>query len=148
MLTSPKTLEKLRRLEAAYQALVYAPFQHVACACLETCEHLRGVPGPGAAWKTCPPGTIWGQPWGSAWFRAEVVLTPEQAAQPVYVTARTGGVEALFWLDGEPAGLFNFDPWVKNRGDHRAQLVAMKPEAGRCYNLAFEAYAGHPTVGS
>jgi hypothetical protein len=62
--------------------------------------------------------------------------------------ARTGGVEALFWLDGEPAGLFNFDPWVKNRGDHRAQLVAVRPEAGQRLELAFEAYAGHPFEGT
>lgn len=148
MLIAPKTLEKVRRLEETYHARIYTPIAPVACLYWETAEHLRAVPGPEAAWAACSPGTIWGTAWGSAWFKATVTLTPEQARRSVYVTARTGGVEALFWKDGQPAGIFNFDPWIKVRGDHRTQLVAAQPEAGRPYELAFEAYAGHPSVGS
>ncbi len=148
MLIAPKTLEKVRRLEETYHARIYTPFAPVACLYWETAEHRRAVPGPAAAWAACPPGTTWGTAWGSAWFKATVMLSPEQARRPVYVTARTGGVEALFWKEGRPAGIFNFDPWIKIRGDHRAQLVAARPEAGRPYELAFEAYAGHPSVGS
>ena len=110
MLIAPKTLEKVRRLEEIYFARIYTPFAQVACFYLETDAHVRTVPGPQAGWADCPPGTTWGKAWGSAWFKATVSLTPEQARRPVYVTARTGGVEALFWKDGRPAGLFNFDP--------------------------------------
>jgi alpha-mannosidase len=148
MLIAPKTLEKLRRIETTYHGLVHEPFLTAACSLWETDEHRRAVPAGEASWTPCPRGTEWGKAWGSAWFRTSVRLTPEQARRPVYVIARTGGVEALFWLDGVPAGLFNFDPWIKNRGDHRAQLVAQAPEAGRTYELAFESYAGNPTEGS
>lgn len=147
MLTSPKTLEKMRRLESTYQALVYEPLEILSCVYAETDAHLRAVPGDELAWQPCPAGTVWGRAWGSAWFRATVEITTEQAGEPLYVTARTGGVEALFWLQGKPAGLFNFDPWVKNRGDHRAQLVTAHPAVGQRLDLAFEAYAGHPFEG-
>lgn len=148
MLTTPKTLEKLRRIGATYHALVYEPVAAVACEYLETDAHLRAVPGDDAGWRPCPVDTPWGRPWGSAWFRASVTVTAAQAGRPLYVTARTGGVEALFWLGGAPAGIFNFDPWVKNRGDHRVQLAAARPEAGQRLELAFEAYAGHPFEGT
>ena len=148
MLTSPKTLEKLRRMEATYHGLIYEPFLEVDCTIFETFDHLRAVPGPDAGWKACPSGTTWGQAWGSAWFKAAVIIPDEQAGKPVYVVARTGGVETLFWRQGQPSGLFNFDPWIKIRGDHRAQLLTAQPEAERVYDLAFEAYAGHPTEGS
>lgn len=148
MLTSPKTLEKLRRIETTYHGLIYKPFAQVDCTFFETIEHLRAVPGPQSGWKACPSGTTWGQAWGSAWFKAAVTISEGHAGKPVYVVARTGGVETLFWRDGQPSGLFNFDPWIKIRGDHRAQLLTTKPEIGRVYDLAFEAYAGHPSEGS
>lgn len=148
MLTSPKTLSKLRRIALTYHALIYEPFQRVDCVMWETDEHLRAVPGDDVPWKPCHAGSTWGKPWGSAWFRAMVTLPEGCAGRPVYVTARTGAVEAMFWVDGLPAGLFNFDPWIKNRGDHRAQALTENPEPGRVHEIAIEGYAGHPFVGT
>jgi alpha-mannosidase len=148
MITSPKTLEKLRRVERTYHALVVEPFRNVDCLILETPDHRRAVPGPEAAWQPCPIGTLWGRAWGSAWFKATVHLPPDDPGGPVFVAARTGGIEAMFWLDGAPAGIFNYDPGVRIRGDHRVQLLDADPVPGRAYEIAMESYAGHPSCGS
>ncbi|HMO03363.1 MAG TPA: glycoside hydrolase family 38 C-terminal domain-containing protein [Kiritimatiellia bacterium] len=148
MLISPKTLEKLRRIETTYLALIHEPIADLACSYLETDEHRRAVPGESAGWQPCPSGTAWGQAWGSAWFRTEMILAPEQCDGPLVIEARTGGVEALFWLDGRPAGIFNYDPWVRIRGDHRVQRIDEHPVPGRTIHIAVESYAGHPSPGS
>lgn len=148
MLTSAKTIEKMARLEATYHRLIYEPVATLACEYLETQDHFRQVPGPAAPWQPCPSGTVWGQAWGSAWFRARFQVPKEFAPCPVYLAARTGAVEAMLWREGRPAGIFNYDPFVRNRGDHRAQWLAGTGAVGRELEVAVEGYAGHPTPGS
>lgn len=148
MLVAPKTLDKLRQIESIYQERIYEPVLALECCYFETDAHLRAVPGSEAPWRPCPPGLSWGKAWGSAWFVAEARIPEFLAGRPVYLCARTGAVEALFWLDGKPSGLFNFDPFVRSRGDHRAQLICEAADPDRVYRLAVEGYAGHPTPGS
>lgn len=148
MLVAPKTLDKLRQIESIYLARIFEPVIALESVYFETDAHLRAVPGPESPWQPCPEGTPWGKAWGSAWFLAEARIPAPLAGEPVYLCARTGAVEALFWLDGEPAGIFNFDPFVRSRGDHRAQLICGAADPHRMYRLAVEGYAGHPTPGS
>ena len=148
MITAPQTLQKLVRLEQTYDRLIYEPVQTLDVRIWETDEHRRQVPGPDVDWKPCLAGAVWGKAWGSAWFVTDVRVSGSVAGHALYLMARTGAVEAMFWLDGQPSGIFNFDPFIRNRGDHRAQLIATQAESGRTYQLAVEGYAGHPTQGS
>ena len=142
MLVDAKTIAKVRLLENRYAAFMFAPVQPVAAQFACTREHFRTPPDPttGLTWKAAEPGTVWGEAWGSAWFRCAVKLGPETEGKAVYLRARTGAGEALLLLDGVPAGVID--------GNHPVVMLTGRGEAGRVYDVAVEAYAGHPCVGT
>jgi alpha-mannosidase len=63
------------------------------------------------------------------------------------VIGETGGCEALFWVNGQPAGIFNHADYKWQRGDHRGLLLASQAKTGDVFEIALEAYAGHHHIG-
>lgn len=136
-----KNLEKLEQLLSIYEKFVYrkvGEMQHAQALC--TKEHLRCVPDAGLA--PIEKGTEWGGEWQNLWVRGDFTVPDSLAGQPLYAVSLCGGREQLFFLNGDPKGLFN----RKNRefigGNHAAQYLGVF-QAGDSVDLAFECYAGH-----
>jgi alpha-mannosidase len=147
VISSPKTLSKLARIEAGYRNRIFTRLQTLANVLFfETNEHLREIPGGERPWAVCAAGTRWGCSGGSAWFRARWVADQDYD-EPVYVMAETGGCEGLLWVDGAPCGIFNHADYKWQRGDHRALLLAKTARRGQVFEIAVEAYAGHEVAG-
>lgn len=142
MIVDPKTLAKVRQLETRYASWCFAPLGTVAAEYAETDQHFRTPPprSAGLTWKPATPGTTWGGPWLSAWFRARVRVPRTGHDQRIFLRARTGSGEALLLVDGQPQGVFD--------GNHPVVLLTSRASDRRVYEVAVEAYAGHPCVGT
>lgn len=142
MIIDPKILGKLRKIEARYTPYCFATLGQVEVEFAQTQEHFRAVPSEtaGLKWQPAKPGTCWGGPWITAWFRGRVKLPSSCRGEPVFVCARTGAGEALFFVDGELQGAFD--------GNHPVVMMTDRASDRRTYEIAVEAYAGHPCVGT
>ncbi len=108
----------------------------------ETREHFRQVP-PGSAglrWKRVPAGATWGGSWITGWFRSSARLPASCRNQRVYLRAATGAPEGLLIVDGEHRGVF--DP------NHPIVMLTGNGNTRRQYQIAIEAHAGHPCIGT
>ncbi|MCU6795066.1 glycosyl hydrolase-related protein [Paenibacillus sp. WQ 127069] len=143
-----KTLSKLRKLDEIYTDYIFEKLDEVAVHYWETAEHRYEVPGPEKPWQPIRQGMAWGQEWSSAWFKGMYLVPDALKGQPLYVSAHTDGVEALFWVNGKPDGIFTHVKEAANRGNHHTLLLTEGSEAGTAFELAFESYAGHPCVGT
>ena len=141
MLTDTRTLKKLARIQRYYEAMRYEKIADVSVEMCETREHFRDEPGRGAnvKWRSVKPGTRWGGDGMTAWFRGRARLPKGCRNRRVFVRAKTGG-ETLFFVDGEPNGVFD--------DNHPVVMMTGKGAAGRTYRVAFEAYAGHSFPGT
>ena len=136
-----RIFEKLERLLEIYEKKVYrkvGELQNTRALC--TKEHLRSVPESGLS--PIERGAEWGGEWENLWVRGDFTVPDSLAGQPLYAVSLCGGREQLFFLNGEPKGLFN----RKNRefigGNHAAQFLGVF-QAGDTFELGFECYAGH-----
>ncbi len=149
MYQRPEILEKLITLVKVFEDYIFAKQLELPTRFFETLEHLRLPPDPTVA-TPIASGTTWGQPWGSAWFFATVDVPEELAAQPLYLRARTGGVETLLWVNGHASGIFTDKaaqaPAIKHQ--HHTLRITPGTPGGSCIQLALESYAGHNTPGS
>ncbi|QHW31182.1 alpha-mannosidase [Paenibacillus rhizovicinus] len=143
-----KTLDKLRRLEGIYWPYIFEKVDELEVRFWETDEHLYQVPTENEAWIPAASGQEWGKAWGSAWFKGSYSIPDRLAGKNIYIRAETDGVESFFWVDGKPSGIFTHVKEADNRGNHHTLLLTASAEAGRGYELAFEAYAGHPCFGT
>ena len=132
---------KLEAITKRYTALWFEAVQTVSVELTETREHLRRPPsGAGARWRRAPTGSNWGGAWKTGWFRAKVRLPAACRGQQVFVRAATGAPEAMLLVDGEHRGVF--DP------NHPVIMMAASGNPRRTYDLAIEAHAGHPCIGT
>lgn len=148
MIVSPKIPRKLLRAVETYAGLIFEPQAVLEADIFETREHLREVPGDGAGWRPAPSGTPWGEPWGSAWFRATFRVPARLEGRALFVRAETDAIEAMFWAGGIPRGIFTHPRDGAKIGNHHTLLAESCARAGQVLDLAVEAYAGHPCVGS
>ncbi|MFT5377189.1 MAG: alpha-mannosidase [Candidatus Latescibacterota bacterium] len=150
MLTDSKIIRKLTSIEKAYEELIFKPVQTLNASHVNTHrEHHRQCPsGPRFKWKKAEKGLKWGKAWESIWFKSEAVLPENLIGKRVFISAVTNAVECMLEVDGELKGLFNSSQEVGARGNHHHCLMTLKGQKGKKYNLAFEAYAGHPCAGT
>ncbi len=148
MIVSPKIPRKVARLAQTYSALIFEPAAVVAAGFFETREHLRQVPDDSFPWKPAEPGTRWGAPWMSAWFRGNFCVPAELAGKPLFLRAQTDALEAMLWVDGCPKGIFTHAKDGAQIGNHHSPIITPGAPAGVSFSLAVEAYAGHPCEGS
>jgi len=90
------------------------------------------APPPETGWQPYTPGTEWGGPDITNWFRAKVRIPDEMAGLPVYAILNTGG-EGLLYLDGEPHQGLDNNRWPV--------LLSQSATAGREYSIVIDAYA-------
>ena len=136
-----RTFQKLEKALHIYEKYLYQPVGVLANAQgLTTQEHFRAVPDTG--FTPLENGTPWGGEWQNLWVKGEFTVPDALDGQPLYLLSACGGREQLFFLNGEPKGLFN----TKNKdfigGNHAAQYLG-RGKAGETLRLAFECYAGH-----
>lgn len=151
MLTHPKTLQKVRRLEDHWRALIFVPVAEVPMQHLDVGrEHLRSPPAADAGWTPATDGLGWGGPWENAWFAGTAVIPADHAGHPLWLIAETGAVETLCFVDGEPRGILAREIEIEmgTRGNHLALRVTAGAAAGSELAIALECYAGHPCVGT
>lgn len=140
MLTDERTIKKLARIEADYEALRFVTIAEIPMEMCETREHFRSAPGPrsGVKWRGAEPGTRWGDSGVTAWFRGKVKLPKACDGRRVFLRAKTGG-ETLLFVDGEPNGVFD--------GFHPVVMMTGRGKSGRTFQLDLEAYASHTFPG-
>lgn len=143
-----KLLAKLKKIEEVYTELIFKPVSDVSMVYVEVKEQALTAPLAEWDWKEAKKGTLWGGPWQYAWFRGSVTITESLAGQPIYVHAKTNGWETLFFVDNEARGLFNNPIEAANRGNHHTLRLTDHAHEGESFELAFEAYAGHPDGGA
>lgn len=149
MLVPPKIPGKCRRLAVTYGRLIFRGVAEIPVRMLETERHLaEPPPAVDEGWRDAPPGTSWGKPWGSAWFEGHFRVPAEMAGRPVFVRAQTDGIEALLFVNGAPRGIFTHPKDGADIGNHHTLMAVREAQAGERLELAVEAYAGHPCVGS
>lgn len=148
MILSPKIPRKLLRATETYASLIFTRQAELAVEYFETRGHLRHVPDSDAGWQPSPAGTLWGEPWGSAWFRASFEVPPELDGRALFVRAETDAIEAMFWVNGTPKGIFTHPRDGAKIGNHHTLLAEPRARGGQVLDFAVEAYAGHPCAGS
>jgi alpha-mannosidase len=149
MIVSPKISGKCRRLAVTYGRLIFQGIGDVSVRLLETDAHLAAPPSADAAgWRDAPAGTPWGKPWGSAWFAGEYQIPVELEGRPLFVRADTDGIEAFLFVNGAPRGIFTHPRDGADIGNHHTLMAVREAQAGARLEIAVEAYAGHPCVGS
>ena len=148
MLVDKKIRKKLQSALGRYANLDYEVVAEVPMKMAQTEQHFRSVP-EGIEWKEAVPGTGWGGRWLSAWFAGKAALPPACDGREVFVCAQTGGIETLLFVDGIASGLLNsYAVGQKDRPHHAAKRITAEGKSGQGIELALEAYAGHPCVGS
>lgn len=148
MLTDPRLAVKLARARDDYGRLIFEPVGEVAMEWIETRAHLRRPPSEGK-WRPARAGMEWGSAWSSAWFRGRAVVPEAAAGRHLFLHADTGAPEALWFLDGRPRGLFDGqNTTLYMGGNHHHALLVADARPGAAIDIAIEAYAGHPSVGS
>lgn len=149
MLTSPKVINKSRRLGETYSRLIFSEIAEVPVRVFETESHRQSPPPllePG--WRDAPRGTMWGKPWGSSWFAGSWTVPAEFSGRPLFIRAATDGIESLLFVNGQPRGIFTHPREGADIGNHHTIMAAPQVRGGECLDVAIEAYAGHPCVGS
>lgn len=142
MITDRKILEKLRKVETRYAAVLFAPVGTVPVEFAETTGHFRIPPTDeaGLRWRHMDSGKTWGTAWGTAWFRGSFRIPSDCRREAVFIRPMTGGREALVFLNGEPVGGVD--------SNHSVIQLTGSASTRRSYDVAIEAYAGHPCIGT
>ncbi|WP_042163086.1 alpha-mannosidase [Paenibacillus gorillae] len=143
-----KTLGKLKKLDEIYTELIFEKAGEVETVFFETDEHRYQVPEGNEGWRPAKSGLQWGKEWGSAWFKGHYIVPKELHGRKLYIRAETDGVETFFWVNRKPSGIFTHPKEAANRGNHHTLLLTKEAQAGTGFELSFEAYAGHPCVGT
>ncbi|MGE9271023.1 MAG: alpha-mannosidase, partial [Verrucomicrobiales bacterium] len=145
MISSPKTLSKLARIENNYRSRIFVPLADLKAQYIETPEHWRSPPKIDGL-PFAERGFEWGGPGRSVWFLSEWSVECDYD-HPLYIAADTGGCEALFWVNGKPSGIFNHADYKDQRGDHHSLLLCNSAKQRGTFSVAVEAYAGHEVAG-
>jgi len=138
MVFDPKIPGKLERIAERYAQLFFEPVAEVPVEYCETREHFREVPE--LEWRPAKPGIRWGAAWTTGWFRGRATLPKACNGQRVFVRADTGAPEAMLLVDGQHRGVVD--------ANHPVVMMANRGAGGRSYEIAVEAHAGHPCVGT
>lgn len=138
MLTYPRIVTKLRQAAARYTPLRFETVLTPACEYVQTTDHYRTTP-TALSWTPAPAGLAWGGDGITAWFRCRVTVPEACTGRKVWVHFKCPQ-ETMFLRDGEPWGVFDTN--------HPYVCLTVAAEAGREYDLAFEAYSGHSFPGT
>ena len=146
MLTDPKILRKLARIEAAYVPL---RFERHAELPLELCE-VRGILGrePEGTWHPIDRGATWGGDGVTGWFRTEACVPEALNGREVYLEARLAAEPTFTIVNGETLLRVNGEAHAAFDRNHTFVRLLPKATPGATLHLSFETYAGHSYPGT
>ncbi len=131
-----QTYRKLQLVMGGYASLIYEKTGEIENAeYLMTREHLRSVPVSG--WQPLGKNMPWGGMDVNLWVRGKYTVKPSEAGRKLLAVSHADGREELFFVNGEPTGLFSW----KNRAvsaEHAERLITQNAQAGEEYELALE----------
>lgn len=152
-----KTLEKVRRLGAAYRQYAYKTVGTIACeirripAPAKTMENLETfvTAMPKDDWVPVTNGEHWGGDGGYAWFRGQFTVPADLAGKELWLKSLTGEAETLLFVNGEAKGMFDANPEISNPQNrlHEIQPLTAHAREGECFDILLESYAGHISEG-
>jgi len=99
-----------------------------------TMEHYRTPPNH-LSYSPAPVGSLWGEHWGTVWFRGSIEVAKELRGKALFYRHGFGG-ERLLYVNNVAAG--GMDP------NHNEVLLTPKAKGGEVFSLHVEAYCGHP----
>ncbi len=137
MITDQRTLQKLPEILKRYDKQRYECLATVPMRMTETLDNFRREPVH-LIWHNAVSGIKWGGDAVNAWFAGDYTVPEKVDGCKIFIRALTGGNETLFFVNNQPAGVF----------DHHHHEVLLTGNGNRqIYRLAFEAYAGHVVPG-
>jgi alpha-mannosidase len=140
-----RVIRKLERFHRMLEGRVFVKAAEISMRRFETAERFHHVPEE-KFFTAFSPGESWGGEGRFCWERGTFIPGGELAGKRLYVYPRSTRSEGMLWVAGEPFGIFSS---TKNpHADHYCGLIALKAEAGKPIDLAFEWYAGHEVIGT
>ncbi|HEY3332862.1 MAG TPA: glycoside hydrolase family 38 C-terminal domain-containing protein [Capsulimonadaceae bacterium] len=142
MLTDPKLLGKIARIEKTYAELRYVRVGAIDVEFAETRDHYHTSSAADSSleWRPIETGHKWGDSWATGWFRGSLSVMPEMDWHPLFLLAATGGRETQLFVDGQPRGVFD--------DNHPVRMISLTPSPGHEYTIHLESYAGHSHPGT
>jgi alpha-mannosidase len=140
-----RVIQKLERFCKILERRVFVKAAEVSMGRFETAERLHHIPDE-KCFTPFSPGESWGGEGRFCWERGTFIPGRELEGKRLYVYPHSTRSEGMLWVGGEPFGIFS---GTKNaRADHYCGLIALKAEAGKPIDIAFEWYAGHEVIGT
>ena len=128
-----KLMAKVENMAVTYEKYRLIPLDEIACDMWETDDHtLRSEPGNEAAWRPVHIGDPWGKEYGYAWFRGDLTVPASWEGKALWLLSGADATECLLFLNGEPAGLFDYTEEVSQplTRPHRIQPLTFRAAAG------------------
>ena len=143
-----RMLSKVYGLADVYEPYVYERIQELEVSVLEIKEQLFGPPSKGH--RPIHREEEWGAEQQYGWFKTSVKIPENMQEEEVYLLNKTNASEVLLYIDGCPRGMFdNYDDCsVANQRLHCQYRLASCAQAGDCYAIDMEGYAGHRLYGN
>ena len=141
-----RTLNKVKGMINRYSGFMFTVLGELSqCEFLTTEEHFRSVPEHG--WQRLEKTPLdWGGEYMNLWVKGKAVVPEEARGKSFYARPKWNAVEGLYFLNGIPSGIINNCRELDDNS-HTVQLICKSAEPGECYDIAFEAYAGHFCAG-
>ena len=100
------------------------------------CEHAREHTR-----MPMPPGTVYGEKFGYAWFFTKLRLPAQAEGEKLVLRFDLGG-EGLIYINGAPFGTNRADRIVHPHHHYCDLILTENAQVGEEYEIAFEGYAG------
>lgn len=142
-----KVLAKTKRMENTYDGLIFRQVREIPFELFITEKHLRKPPED-VAYSPVKHGDVWGGEYLSGWFRARLPVDGSLSGRKLYLTARTGALETLLFINGVPGGVYASKVVVNSRGNHHTLLLTNGEEEGKLLDIALEGYCWYNETGT
>ncbi len=153
-----KTIDKVKAMYGKYRNYLFRTLAQLPCEICripapEDTPEARSrftVEMPRDGWEKACPGDVWGGDFGYAWFRSEYTVPAEFDGRKLLILPHTGHSEALLFLNGKPAGIFDKNDEIIGNAPrlHEIQPLTLSAKAGETFEIVLESYAGHRVWGT
>ena len=138
-----KIFAKTQQMELTYEPLIFRAIGEIPMVLMETREHFRKAPE--GDYRPIQKGEIWGGESCTGWFQGEI---DGPAGRKLYLSAETGAIETLLFVEDLPKGVFANKVVIRNRGNHHIQLLTDGLAEGQRLHFSLEAYCWHNVPGN
>ena len=140
-----RTIGKFKQFQKILEAKMFVTKDSMKMEMQTTHESLHHPPQAG--YTPAIEGQPWGQEWQYCWLKGQYTVPEELHGRQIFLRTTTTFREALIFVEGTPYGIFTQN-LNHSHGKHYCSMIDSSAMAGKCINLAIEAYAGHNIVGT